>query len=393
MAKAQSNIMSQSTDIALLQQINTSAILKVLRNAGEKPLSRVVIGSETGLSPATVTKVVKKLHKLGIIQEIGSAKSSGGRRASLLKFDPTAFCIIALDYSSKTVALADLDANIINSLKIDFTDTKSPKNTLEKLAIKITKLMKDAKIPKKKIIGVGMSLPGVIDFAEGFLVASNELGWYDVPVQDIMEKTLRLPTLLENDVRSRLYGEYLLGAGREFNNIVCLDCSEGGIGSAAILEGRLFRGASNTMGEIGHIPIVPRGPVCKCGNSGCLEVYASGQAFLDDTVLWKNFSEVIHAAIRGDRIARNIYKRWVKYLVMAVIILGVTFDPEIIVLSGELIEVGGEKLVNTIMNEACSKIKYSNVKIAKSNLGNRAGIVGACSMVYEHAFHLPILLR
>lgn len=252
-------------------------------------------------------------------------------------------------------------------------------------------------------IGVGVGVAGQIEPVTGAVRFAPNLGWHDVPLQADLQQTLGLPVAVTNDVRAATWGEWLHGAGRGCDDLVCLFVGTG-IGGGVVSGGRMLTGGSNTAGELGHMTIDLHGPSCHCGNRGCLEALAGGWAIArraqeaiaadrsagasllrladgqQDAVTARIVAEAAHA---GDPLARELVEEVAQALIAGAIGIVNGFNPSRLILGGGVIE-GLPELVERVEQgvrdralEAASKA----LQVLTARLHNDAGVVGAAALV------------
>ena len=179
------------------------------------------------------------------------------------------------------IALVDDKGAIVYSDTVPTRAEMGYEYTLSNIKKAISDLLKESKIAKNEIRGIGFGFPGQIDCDSGIVKElPNIPGWVDVPIAEIMQKEFKITTKVDNDVRCAALGELNFGAGVGCENLICITVGTG-IGSGLIINGKLVRGASNAAGEIGHIKLdMNGGPLCGCGDRGCLEAFASGPSIV-----------------------------------------------------------------------------------------------------------------
>ena len=339
---------------------NRSIILEVIRR--ERLISRAEIGRKTNLSAPSITRIVKNLMREKLIKEVGTGNSSGGRKPCLLAFNADAKYIIGIELGEiySVSVLADLDINYLSREKIDMKMIKDVNKVIGLVVESIRRRIKQSKIDKENILGIGIGVPVTLDTKAGIIKFSPNFGWKNVPIVQIMERDLGIPIFIDTGVRAMTLCEKWFGAGQGIKNFACVIVGTG-IGAGLIINGNLYRGFEEAAGEIGHTTVLPEGPKCKCGNIGCLETLAAGASLvrraLDrineypnstlSSVLSKNKgnitpSMVIEKAKRGDPLAREIVKEAGHYLGVGVANLINLFAPEAVIIGGWLAEQAGE---------------------------------------------------
>jgi len=395
-------------DTTLLRQTNRNAVLRVVRQ--HPTVSRARIAAETGLSRASITGIIREWLKRQLIEEVGEGGSTGGRPPELLRFNSNAFQTIAVDLAAGLIAVTDLSANIKAELELKLDRHQPPQITLEHTAATIRSILGGLGIDRSSVLGIGVAVPGIVDRDKGTVILSGELAWRDVPIKSFLEQAAGIPVFVDNHVRIRTIGEHLFGTAKGSRSLGCAHFDHSGIGAAAILNGRVVCGEHYAISEIGHLAIVRDGPPCSCGNRGCLQKLTTGESILAritnairagrDTQILElangrpesiTLAHLFQAAAMGDTLAVQVTVDLVHYLGLAVSILINILDPRMVVLSGSVIDVGGNSLLDAIREDAMNKILPSinrQVQIERTTLGTQAGIIGACALVGEECLAL-----
>ncbi len=245
-----------------------------------------------------------------------------------------------------------------------------------------------------EIRAIGIGSPGPLDSKTGVILNSANLPFKNFQIVKGIVDKFGIPTYLENDANAAAVGEYLFGAGRGTENMVYITVSTG-IGGGAVLNGKLYKGATSNALEIGHITVQPEGPRCNCGNYGCAEAFASGTAIARqandainrglETSLTKyekvTSYEVFVEAEKGDPVASFVLGRSLTYLGICVANVICCFDPEVVVIGGGVSK-GGEivfqRVKEVVKNRALRPM--NNCKIVPAGLGTDAGVFGAVAV-------------
>lgn len=251
------------------------------------------------------------------------------------------------------------------------------------------------------VSGAGLGIPGLVDAAAGMSIFSPNLFWRNEPVVEPMRAFLGLPVRMENDVRAAAWGEYLYGAGQGTEDMVFVAVGTG-IGSGIILQGRMWRGMDQCAGEIGHITLVKDGPLCNCGNHGCMETLASAPAVVRrageqmlrfPTILQEicqgdpgrlTAQAVGWAAAEGDELATGILKEAGEFLGLGLAAYANILNPQVIIVGGGLAQAGGvwwDTVVRTVRTRAMPV--QSQVELKLAALGPNAGVIGAGALFNE----------
>ncbi|MBO5385907.1 ROK family protein [bacterium] len=299
------------------------------------------------------------------------------------------------------IALVDGEGKIIYSNSVPTYAQMGYEYTVNNIKQAIKDLMKETNTEAKDIQGIGFDFPGQVDCKTGVVKnAPNIPGWVNVPIAQMIEDEFHIPTRIDNDVRCAALGELKFGAGRGCENFVCITVGTG-IGSGLVINGKVVRGAANAAGEIGHIKLqMEDGPLCGCGDSGCLEAFASGpsivamaQEYLKGGKSAK-FRElagdgeitpyiVAKAAEAGDPVAKRIFEKMGYYIGMGLTSVINLLNPEKIIIGGGVAECGDLLLdpIRRTINDRAMKVQREAVEIVPAELGNSAGVIGASMLV------------
>ena len=298
------------------------------------------------------------------------------------------------------IALVNDKGNIIYSNSIPTRAEMGYEYTINNMKEAIAELIKETKSDKKSIEGIGFGFPGQIDYKKGVVrLAPNIPGWVEVPIAEIMEKEFGIPTRVDNDVRCAALGELNYGAGIGCENLICITVGTG-IGSGLIINGKLVRGTSNAAGEIGHIKLdMHGGPLCGCGDRGCLEAFASGPSIVamaeeyikgGKSTKYRELANpditpyiVSEAAKQGDPVAKRIFTIVGEYIGIGLASVVNLLNPEKIIIGGG-VAAAGDLLLNPIKENLIKRampIAGSAVEIVPAQLGNSAGVIGASLLI------------
>ena len=318
--------------------LTRTAVLALLGVEG--PLSRTELARRLSVSPATITAVTRELVARNAVHEVDLEASTGGRPARLLALTGAAGRAIGVKIAHDHFAFVEarLDGSLIDSWRGD-VDALAPDapGTLVDLISQVVRERRDGEGP---LLGVGVAVPGAVhDQAEG-VVDAPTLGWYQLALGRQLRHAIDLPVLLENDVSAVTIAERIYGRGREHRDFLVVSIGSG-IGAGLVVDGTLFRGAHGGAGELGHLPMELDGPVCGCGNQGCLEALVGEAGLLAAArrarvVRSGDPIETLETkAERGVVGALAVYARAGELLGQAVAGMVNVLDPEIVVVLGE----------------------------------------------------------
>jgi predicted NBD/HSP70 family sugar kinase len=329
-------------------------VLRTIAEAG--PLSRSELAEVIGLSKAAMTTLARDLLRDGVLRETETVYGQG-RPAIRLGIDPTCayFVGVSLIDDPAVMVLTDLNGDILARVP----EAQSPRRSRDPLAVArdvaagIAVLLGDDAHRRARLAGVGVTLSGFVDQAQGTCLASTLLGWQDVPVAALFEAATGLPTYVENDAKAVAVGQKLYGHARDVRSFSLVSLGAG-IGSAHVIDGRLYRGHRGGAGEIAHCTIEPGGAPCRCGKRGCLDTVASVTAILGaaaEAGLACTGVDAIEAeAAAGDARAIRILHRAGEALGLAIALIIQINDPELILITHDEAPLDG--LIGRAMRQA-----------------------------------------
>jgi len=276
---------------------------------------------------------------------------------------------------------------------------------IDRLCAAISALLLDNNVTASRLAGIGLACAGGIDTPRGMVVtpSPNLPGWVDVPLADIVQKKFGVPVFLLNDASAAALGEHRCGAGRGVNNLVLFTIGTG-IGGGIIIGGELYPGAVGAAGEFGHMTVAADGPLCGCGNTGCLELFASARAVERDAIARLRRGEksvlrdmvkgdfdsvtavqVGEAARGGDPLAGDVIARAAYFLGVGMVNVVNIFNPELVVIGGGMAALGDMLIApgRQMVAERAFSVSSGLVRIVTAALGNQAGVYGAAAFVRD----------
>ncbi len=381
------------------QYSNEVQILNIIRRQG--PVSRADIAKLTGLTPPTVTNIINKLLDSKLITDYMIGESSGGRRPLLLKTNPDAGQVIIIHIRSFKMIGYVVDA----TFSVHYEQTVSSKGlgytaVIEQIQALIENCRQASKVPP---LAVGIVIRGPVRAQEGISVFCPNFRWKNVPLKYIIEEKNRLPVFIENDTNILAYGEYYFGVAKAADNMILLKVGFG-IGGGIMFNGSMYRGISGIAGEVGHTVIDAAGPLCSCGNTGCLEAMASetalvnlvvnaieqGQPSIITEILKGDITtlepeDIYQAADAGDALAKAMLCRVAEYLGMGIANLVNIFNPELVVIGGGLAKASKyiEKTVWDTVAQRSFESSSSVLDIKYSTQTSLHTMKGAADMVFS----------
>ena len=313
---------------------------------------------------------------------------------------------IGFDLGGTKMIAAMLDKNlqVLHRIKKRTDPHEGNSAVLKRIVSTVDEVITQSGVPRESVGGTGLAVPGPMDREAGIIIDTPNLGFRNVSLRSYVEHNTGLKVVLENDVSAGTYGEYLLGAGKGYSNLMGVFLGTG-IGGGLIINGRLYRGASGNAGEIGHMIIQTDGPLCGCGHQGCVEALASRLSISKDAVALAAIGKAPAAFAdagtditaykssifkqawkQKDPAIRNLILRSAHYLGIGLANAVNLLNPEAIILGGGLIE----KLGRTYIRAATESMQQhaqpglaEDVTILPSKLGDDAVLAGAAALAME----------
>ncbi|MCX7919294.1 MAG: ROK family protein [bacterium] len=388
-----------------------AVILNLIRKRG--PLSRTDIFKTTNIRITTITDIVKELIDTGMVIEVGSKASTGGRKPILLSINPDAGYIIGVDIRATIIRgiATDLKSQIIAQQSRDILQQSSGEAILGDTKEVIRSLLQS--VPdRKKLFGIGVSIAAMINSVAGEVVyAANIPGWHHLPIKQLLEQEFQIPVYVEATARAAALGERAFGCGQGIDDMIFYHIGMG-IGAGIISHGKLYRGADEFAGEIGHTVIDEFGPACRCGNFGCLEALASAKAIRDHALaaiekgvesvlpelVENDYSKITAETVskgaeKGDKLCRRILQEAGAHLGIGAANLINILNPKLLIVGGGLSKAGEfimEPLLRTLQERSLA-VSAKSVKVVPSMLGDNAAPLGATTLVLKQIFAIPEL--
>lgn len=387
----------QIGSFSLIKELNTSLILNTIRS--RKNISRADIAKITGLTAATVTNITAQLIGYNLIKETKFGKSNGGRKPILLEFNHSFYNAVGVVISKHeiTVSITDLNSGLIERQRIKISSDITPEEAIDIIIKNAGSIIKKSKNP---VLGIGVSMEGLINEENGICVLSFNFGWENIHIRDMIYQKLRLPVYVNNDVKALAMGEKLFGSARNSNDFILLYTGYG-IGATLVTNGRIYRGASNYASEIGHTTLDINGPYCSCGNKGCFQALASGESLLKQIKIkgYKKYfdsehitvDDIIAKADEGIGELRELIEEQAFYIGVGLANIINIFNPSLIIVSG-FISRTDEKTKDIILSEIQKrslKSMQSNVNVVFSKLGVDEKYKGAIGLLISELFDNP----
>jgi glucokinase-like ROK family protein len=386
-----------SGSLTSLREGNRKRVIDALRERGVA--SRAELARLTGLSRSTVSTIVAGLLDAGLAAErsgeepASSQEAHAGRPPVMISLNSSAGLALGLDFGHRhlRVAVSDLSHTVLAETWREMDVDHSAKHGLDAAADFVTQVLDEAGADRGRVLGVGMGLPGPIDTATGAVQSSAILpGWVGVDARAEASRRLRMPVEVENDANLGALAELVWGAGQGKSDVAYIKVSTG-IGAGLISGGRLQHGVAGTAGEIGHTVLVEGGPVCRCGNRGCLETLASARAIADllSTSRREEIStrRLLELAAAGDAAAQRLIGDAGRAIGVAVANLCNLLNPQCVIVGGDL-SGAGELLLDPLRRSVRRNAIPSAVEgleVVPGVLGERAELLGALALVMHES--------
>lgn len=386
--------------------IQQTKIIKNLYVNG--PASNAEIGKRLKISIPTSLKILNELLVNEVVEEKGVGVSRGGRRPVLYGLKDNSIYALGIDMARYKTSMALYNNNNINvsGTKVFPFDITVAGKSVDQLHLHAMELIKSSGIDQKRLVGVGIIMPGLVDSVKG--VNYTHMNFGTRTTRQVLEEKFNRPVYVENDAKALAHAELRYGKAKGRKNVLVIFL-DWGLGLGIIIDGKIYRGALGFAGELSHTPAIDNQIYCQCGKQGCLETIASGAAIarmaregirsgqssilseLVDDIDKIETTAVIDAANRGDLCSIRILSEIGMNLGKGLASLMQLLNPEMVILSGKVSE--ARQYITTPVQQAlhtyCMLQMRENTEIVISDMGQEHGILGAVSMVMEYVFDRP----
>lgn len=370
---------------ASLREVNTARVVDTVKKYGH--ITQVELVAATGLSPATISNIVKQLHAQGVVETRNTVRT--GRRAQMVTLARTTALAVGVSIGSRDLrvevsdATREVRAGEVLPLPVDHrADT-----TLDRTALLIMELIEGLGADLGEVAGIGVALPAPVDpVTHKITVPGIMRGWEGLDVVDVLSSRLNRPVLVENDANAGAIAEARYGALRGVADAIYVRASHQ-TGAGILIGGRLHRGPGGTAGEIGHVQVDPQGSICRCGGRGCLNTVIGADALTDLLRISRGslaLHDIISLADEGDPGCRQVITDAGRALGSALADLAVLVNPRAVVVGGELAQ-AGELLLEPIRSLITSRplLASAEVSVTASLLGANAAPLGVFALALE----------
>ncbi|MCI9478491.1 MAG: ROK family protein [Lachnospiraceae bacterium] len=388
-------------NLEVIQAMNRTLLLRLLQQ--NHICSRANLSEQSGLKQATITNIINDFISWELVEETGLIEGCKGRRAIGIRLNTEVFYVIGVRLSRKyfEVGIFTLMGELVEEEYREYiTDTK-PSTVIPKIQESIRRLI--ARYAGKKVLAVGVAVPGPYYFEEGVIEAVFT-DWEQVSIKSMLQEGMPLPVVIDHDANAGVLAECSFGLDPNLYETVVYLAVGQGIGAGIYHEGKIFRGATGIAGEIGHASINMDGPRCECGNRGCLTCYASTIAFMDRVNKRRKdlgfspllqFQDLIEPAQKKDEVVYSEFRTNMRYLSVGIINLIYSYNPDLIIIGDEMSRIG-ERVPEEIKYNISQLMERKVLKQAEIRLAafeKDSAFIGAAELAIDYAFVHTELFR
>lgn len=384
---------------------NEKLVIGLLRNEGA--LSQTQICKKTRLGSSTISYIVGRLRDKGLIVESPGQSSKRGAKPIFIDINATGQFIIGTEVNSSYLltGLFDFRSELVDFIKISLDPRHSVEQVVHLMEVNVKGLLSKNNIALDKLAGIGATLSGSIS-SEGVVQLSSPLGWKNVPLRELLRQKFDCPVDIYT-TKVRLLAEMNVQPPLSSKNIVYLNVANG-VGTTVIIDGRLIHGSTNRCGEMGHIVVDPNGPVCGCGQRGCLEAHISGPAIAKKIRhdLSSSAKSVLSESLTEQDVPEDVVEKWRQAIdkkddyairlrdFVADKIAGAAaiainlYDPDTLILAGYVI-MGQDAFIRQIQSRLASDVydpSSRNIEIIFARAGQQGLIKGVAAAVLREQF-------
>lgn len=371
-----------------MKKNNSKLVLNLIRE--RRPISRAELAKLIDMSPTSVSRIVTDLLERGMIVETQLTSTGIGRKAILLDTvsDHRYTISLELDKTNYKVGIVDFDGHIRYKAEFNYeSEVEEWMSVAKSICKSIRDITQSHGIDMGKVIGIGIGIPGIIDTANGFVGFSPQLGWKNVKFKDHIEKCIGLKTTIDNVIKLKALAENIHGSMKGSERAALVNFGSG-VGSALVVNQEIYRGATNSAGEIGHTTVDPSGRMCDCGRRGCLQTYITEWALIQEANTYTKVSsigEIFSFAVKGENWAVRIVEQMNTYISIAICDVINMYNPDTIIVGGKILEEAPEMLqaITSLVDKNVWEPFKGTYVLKTSNLGNNAGILGAATLVLD----------
>jgi glucokinase-like ROK family protein len=392
-----------------VKNLNKHAIIDLIRFT-PSGISRVELARQLNLTRAAITSIINDLQEIGFVKEVEGQYPSG-RKPIVLEINPVRGYVVGVDIGSThvTILLANYGAHVIKDFEWPIKIGAGPTVVLGQVDTNLKEILKESNLKNEDIKAICIGVPGPVVLHAGMVSEPPIMpGWDKFPIKTYAKTLWKIPVTIANDAELGAIGEWAYGAGRGERNLAYIKVGRG-IGAGLLLEGQVYHGADGSAGEIGHFTIDENGPLCSCGNRGCLEAFAGGDAVARraieaikigqrtelsaiDPIDSIKSCDVIAAACNGDLLSQKILSEAGYHLGTAIAGLVNLFNPSMIVVGGGVSQIGDlllEPIRRTVQKRSL-KMASKGLRISTALLGRKSSGMGAVVQALSLVLHAEI---
>lgn len=398
-------IVNEIGNVQLMQKINRIKVLECIILKG--PVARPEISKQTGLSLSSITNIVTYLLDKGLVAETGTVDSKDvGRKATLIRFNPSTFNVISVNIETNKIdmALTDLSGEILELRQITVGRLMKDYEILNAVKKEVSQLIDNGSQHGADVAGIGIGVSGLVQ-ESGILAISSSMRWKGLSIKEQFENTFHIPVYIQNNSRTKALWALRSYIGDEDRNVIFLDLTMG-VGIISFFENKINEAVK---GEFGHTTVKKDGPLCFCGNHGCLEIMCSVDTVVNSCselleqgkckVLAEMLSErktaldydmILEAFEKGDEDVRQPLSECGQYLGIGIGNLINIFNPQRLIINGDVL-LKSEFIYETAIKEASSRAYeqfLADMKYQKVEIGDRESIKGVSLYVTDKLFEL-----
>jgi predicted NBD/HSP70 family sugar kinase len=398
-------IVNEIGNVQLMQKINRIKVLECIILKG--PVARPEISKQTGLSLSSITNIVTYLLDKGLVAETGTVDSKDvGRKATLIRFNPSTFNVISVNIEANKIdmALTDLSGEILELRQINVGRLMKDYEILNAVKKEVSQLIDNGSQHGADVAGIGIGVSGLVQ-ESGILAISSSMRWKGLSIKEQFENTFHIPVYIQNNSKTKALWALRSYIGAEDRNVIFLDLTMG-VGIISLFENKINEAVK---GEFGHTTVKKDGPLCFCGNHGCLEIMCSVDAvvnlcsellekgkcrvlkgLLDGRKTALDYDLVLEAFEKGDEDVMQILFECGQYLGIGIANIINIFNPQRLIINGDVL-LKSEFIYETAIKEASSRAYeqfLSDMKYQKVEIGDRESIKGVSLYVTDKLFEL-----
>ena len=398
-------IVNEIGNVQLMQKINRIKVLECIILKG--PVARPEISKQTGLSLSSITNIVTYLLDKGLVAETGTVDSKDvGRKATLIKFNPSTFNVISVNIEANKIdmALTDLSGEILELRQINVGRLMKDYEILNAVKKEVSQLIDSGSRHGADVAGIGIGVSGLVQ-ESGILTISSSMRWKGLSIKEQFENTFHIPVYIQNNSKTKALWALRSYIGDEDRNVIFLDLTMG-VGIISLFENKINEAVK---GEFGHTTVKKDGPLCFCGNHGCLEIMCSVDTVVnscselldkDKCKILKGLLEgykttldydlVLEAHQKGDQDVMQILLECGQYLGIGIANIINIFNPQRLIINGDIL-LKSEFIYETAIKEASSRAYeqfLADMKYQKVEIGDKESIKGVSLYVTDKLFEL-----